>query len=98
MMEYISSDTNVWITFAIALAIAKVRGIYLLTGDGNLRKAAMYEQIKIIGTIGILDRLMDGGYITKHEYKFCLQQLLKHNGKEVRLPENEINLRLQKLK
>jgi len=76
-MEYISSDTNVWIDFTIALAIAKVRGVYLLTGDGNLRKAAMCEQVKIMGTIGILDRLMDGGYITKHEYKFCLQQLLK---------------------
>lgn len=52
-MEYVSSDTNVWIDFCIidrselpfclhdriALAIAKERDIILLTGDGELRKA-----------------------------------------------------------
>lgn len=82
----------------IALAIAKIRGIYLLTGDGALREAAIREKVKIIGTIGILDQLIDDNLITINEYKFCLQQLQKHNGSKVRLPSNEINLRLQKLK
>jgi predicted nucleic acid-binding protein len=82
----------------IALAIAKARGICLLTGDGALRKAAMREKVKTIGTIGIFDQLMAGNYITEHEYKFYLQQLLKHNGREIRLPKSEINLRLQRLK
>ena len=35
----------------IALAIAKVRGITLLTGDGPLRKAAREEGVQVIGTI-----------------------------------------------
>jgi len=82
----------------IALSIAKIRGIYLLTGDGALREAAMRENVRIIGTLGILDRLKDGNYITEHEYKCCLQQLQKYNGTKVRLPRNEINLRLQNLK
>ena len=69
-----------------------------MTGDGALRKAAMREKVKTIGTIGIFDQLMAGNYITEHEYKFYLQQLLKHNGREIRLPKSEINLRLQRLK
>ena len=41
----------------IALAIAKERGIVLLTGDGHLRKAAKVENVRVLGTIGILDQL-----------------------------------------
>ena len=37
----------------IALAIAKIRGLTLLTGDGPLRKAAVAEGVKVVGTIGI---------------------------------------------
>ena len=37
----------------IALAIAKHRGITLLTGDGALRKAARAEGVHVLGTIGI---------------------------------------------
>lgn len=82
----------------IALAIAKVRKIVLLTGDGALRKAAKSENINIFGTIGILDQLLDGNYIAEHEYERCLLELQKHNGQEVRLPKSEINSRLLRLK
>lgn len=82
----------------IALAIAKVRKILLLTGDGALRKAARCENIKILGTIGILDQLKDGHYISEHEYEFCLLELQKRNGQEVRLPKDEINSRLKQFK
>ena len=43
----------------IALAIAKKRKIILLTGDNALRKAAISEKVKVIGTIGLLDRLLN---------------------------------------
>lgn len=146
MMEYISSDTNVWIDFhainriklpfclpytyimnndaildeilspvglaeeygtlyprlsvydRIALAIAKVERIVLLTGDAALRKAANNENVAILGTLGLLDLLIGGEYIEESEYENCLQELLKHNGKQVRLPESEIRLRLEQCK
>lgn len=49
----------------VALAIAKVRGITLMTGDGPLRKAAEQEQVQVMGTIGVLDQLYNGNYIDK---------------------------------
>jgi predicted nucleic acid-binding protein len=82
----------------IALAIAKVRNIVLLTGDGALRKAANSEKVNILGTIGILDQLLDGNYIPESEYERCLLELQRHNGQVVRLPKSEINSRLQRLK
>ncbi len=81
----------------IALAIAKLRKITLLTGDGALRKAAMEENVFVIGTIGVLDQLYKNNHINVDEYKDCLIELQKHNGKEVRLPQNEISNRLQEL-
>lgn len=78
----------------VALAIAKVRGIILMTGDGPLRKAAEQENVSVIGTIGILDRLYEGRYIEKEEYVGCLKDLLKNNGKKVRLPDKDIQRRV----
>lgn len=79
----------------IALAIAKERNITLLTGDKALRNAAWQENVNVIGTIGILDKLVNEKYIDRNEYIFCLKSLLKHNGIEVRLPIGEINKRLE---
>ena len=81
----------------IALAIAKIRKITLLTGDGELRKVADAEDVTVIGTIKLLDQLLDGNYINKSEYKYCLLELQKHNGQEVRLPKDEIATRLRDL-
>ncbi len=78
----------------VALAIAKVRSITLMTGDGPLRKAAEQEGVPVIGTIGVLDRLYGGQYIEKDEYVDCLKELLRNNGKKVRLPENELQKRI----
>lgn len=81
----------------IALAIAQVRGITLLTGDGALRKAAVLEGVKVIGTIGILDQLLEGQYVDLATYDNCIVSLLEHNGKRVRLPENELRKRLREI-
>lgn len=78
----------------IALAIAKIRKITLLTGDGNLRKAAKIEFVNVIGTLGILDMLYFQKYINKNEYINCLKEFKKHNGKSIRLPIDEIENRL----
>jgi len=81
----------------IALSIAKERRIVLLTGDGALRKSASNEGVSVLGTLGILDQLFDGHYISKDEYEECLHELERNNGNKVRLPKSEITTRLQGL-
>ena len=80
----------------IALAIAKHRGLTLLTGDGALRRAARAEGVHVLGTIGILDRLVGFGLIEEQEYVECLKSLQLHNGREVRLPKAELEQRLNR--
>ena len=82
----------------IALAIAKIRGLTLLTGDGPLRKAAVAEGVKVVGTIGILDQLYVGNFIEDEEYSECIQRLIDKNGGKVRLPKHELEIRLQRIK
>lgn len=79
----------------IALAIAKYRNIILLTGDKALREAAEKEDVRIMGTLGILDELYEGCYVTYDEYMYCLRELEKHNGREIRLPKVEIRKRIE---
>ena len=65
-----------------------------MTGDGPLRKAAEQEGVAVVGTIGVLDRLYEGEYIEKEEYVNCLKALLENNGQKVRLPEKELQKRV----
>lgn len=80
-----------------ALAIAKHRGLVLMTGDAALRKAALSEGVSVMGTIGLLDKLYEDGKITSEEYRECLILLVKVNGQEVRLPMAELQNRLDKI-
>lgn len=80
---------------AVALAIAKSRGIVLMTGDRRLRKAAEEEGVTVTGTIGVLDRLLAEGLIDEEEYRDYISKLLKTNGGVVRLPEDELRKRLE---
>lgn len=78
----------------VALAIAKVRGIVLITGDGALRKAAQQENVTVVGTIGLLDQAYEGEFISKTEYLSCMKELLVNNGGKIRLPEEELKERI----
>ena len=93
--EYSSKYSKPSLYDCVALAIAKVRGITLMTGDGPLRKAAEHEGVAVIGTIGVLDQLYRGNYIGVEEYVGCLKELQKHNGQKVRLPEKELQKRIE---
>lgn len=79
-----------------ALAIAKYRGLALMTGDAALRKVALSEGVSVIGTIGLLDKLYEDKKISPKEYRECLLLLIKVNGREVRLPYVELQNRLNK--
>ncbi len=93
--EFVNRYAKLSLYDCIALAIAKIRNLTLLTGDGPLRKAAKAEDVRLIGTIGILDRLLEGQYIDSGEFQYCIKELLKRNGGRVRLPESELRKRLQ---
>lgn len=92
--EYMSRYAKPSIYDCMALAIAKVRGIILLTGDGPLRKAAKEVGVTVLGTIGVLDQLFHGKFIESEEYLYCMKELLRYNGGKVRLPEKELVARI----
>lgn len=81
----------------VALAIAKRRGLTLLSGDGPLRKAAFQEGVEVIGTIGLLDELFQLKLIDKSEYRYCFVELQRHNGGKVRLPADELQKRIEQV-
>ncbi len=79
----------------VALSIAVNRNWILLTGDGNLRKAAIEEKIQCHGTIWIYDELLHTGKITKKAYKETLKKLLKLTvAGQRRLPLEELIKRI----
>ena len=80
-----------------ALAIAQNRSIPILTGDGALRKAAEKEGIAFHGTLLVIDRLWEEKLITQQRYKEMLGSLKGLCGGAVRLPLDEIDLRLRML-
>ena len=82
----------------IALAIAKCRKIVLLTGDGALRKAAIQEGVEVIGSIKVLDLLLENTLIDSSEYLYCLEEFKRHNGEKIRLPVVALQERIDKLR
>lgn len=94
-MQYISQYIKLSKYDCAALAIAKVRGIVLLTGDGPLRKAAQNENVEVFGTIGVLDKMYEEEQLDQKEYIGCLEALLQHNGGKVRLPKEELLKRIE---
>lgn len=91
--DYGSKYTKLSIYDRIALSIAKVRDTTLLTGDKALRHAAAQEDVPVIGTLGILDRLWEREELTRDEFAACLEDLLANNGGKIRLPEKELLIR-----
>ena len=79
---------------AFALAIAKNRGIILLTGDKVLRNAAEKEGVIFHGTLWVIDRLWELSRIDSARYREMLLALKANCGKTIRLPLNEIEKRL----
>lgn len=79
-----------------ALAIAKVRGWILLTGDKPLRKAAAKEGVECHGTIWVYDQLRNQNKMTEAEYNLIIESLIKavKNG-QCRLPINELQNRIR---
>lgn len=80
---------------AIALSVAKNRSILLLTGDEAMRKVAAIETIDYIGSIGLLDLLLNESRVTSQEYLDCLQMWKNQAAGGRRLPIHEIDKRIK---
>lgn len=78
----------------VALAIAKNRKITLMTGDKHLREAAECENVKVIGTIGVLDWGLREGHISTVEYVRSLTSLRDNPVR--RLPREALESRIRK--
>lgn len=49
-----------------------------------------------MGSIKILDLLLEGNLIDKAEYLYCLEEFERHNGNEIRLPQSALQERIDK--
>ncbi len=78
-----------------ALAIARNRGYILLTGDRNLRKAAMTEGVSMRGTLWVFDQLLEQEHLTREEYFTYMRILADLNGGKIRLPAEEKRKRME---
>ncbi len=75
------------------LVVAKKNKAILLTGDGNLRKAAAREKVEVRGTLWILDTMIEYNII---ETKTAAVSLHKIIDKGSYLPKTECDKRFEK--
>lgn len=108
-MDYISSDTNIWLDF---MAIRQTALPFLLPYtyimfEEALRKEiisppGLLQELEQLGLKGVdltteefYYALFDGHYINKAEYLSCLESFLQHT--ERRLPAEELQKRIDSL-
>jgi len=75
-----------------ALVLAKHLKIVLLTGDGELRKAARQEGVGVHGVLWLLDKVVQYQVIVPNKAAEALRKMLAHGS---RLPQSEIQKRLR---
>lgn len=93
-LDLLAADEKLSMWDCIALAMAKKRSIWLLSGDKRLRQAAERERVYVVGSIWILDRLLVEQCISPQKYQECLQKLLNDKSGKIRLPKEELQKRL----
>ncbi len=69
-----------------AMVLAKDLGVLLLTGDGNLREAALEEGIQIHGLLWLVNEMVERNALEPQEAIGALQKMLN---KGARLPSRE---------
>jgi predicted nucleic acid-binding protein len=78
-----------------ALVLAKAEKSVLLTGDGNLRKAAENEGVEVHGTLWLLDKMIERQAISRARAATALELMVEHGS---RFPEHEVVRRLRRWK
>lgn len=76
------------------LLLAQSRNAILLTGDGALRAVAEKEEIKVHGTLWVVDQLVDSEIIAPRKGARALQLMADHPMR--RLPMKGLQKRVRK--
>ncbi|WP_269152308.1 hypothetical protein [Photobacterium damselae] len=76
----------------LALVLARVEQCELLSGDGDLRRAAIREGVQVRGTIWIVERLIIDQIITPEKARRAYERMQEAGS---RLPWNDAYRRLE---
>lgn len=82
-------------TDLFALVAAKTSNSILLTGDENLRKAAIQERVEVHGLFWLMDKLFESKIVSGPDLAMALESIIV---KGARLPRKEIQQRRDKWK
>ena len=93
--EYKSLNNRISFYDALNLAIAKERKMILVTGDQQLVKCANQQEVECIGTLKLIEILIENNKISIEESIIALQKL-KLDIKR-RIPHNLIDSLIEKL-
>jgi hypothetical protein len=77
---------------AFALALAKLGGYLLLTGDANLRTLATEEQVECRGLLWLLDQIESAALLPPADLEAALSAISAHP--RCRLPETDVMARV----
>jgi len=78
-----------------ALALAMHQACPLLTGDRRLREAAEQEQVRVNGTLWLMEQLLQVGIITLTQMEHAYDAMRQANR---RLPWQEVSNQIRRLK
>ena len=85
--------SNIAVEDLFALMLALGRGLTLLTGDNNLRKLANKHNVKVHGTLWVLDEMVEKNILKSVEASRALHSMLEQGS---RLPSHEYQDRFRK--
>ena len=93
-MRHMQAQRRLTVPDGFALALAKLNGWTLLTGDGPLRELAKAEGVDCHGVIWLLDEFERQGAATYAQLHGGLEKISAHP--RCRLPRQEISIRLSR--
>jgi hypothetical protein len=91
-MRHMQAQRRLTVPDSFALALAKLNGWTLLTGDGPLRELAQAEGVDCHGVLWLLDEFERQGAATYVQLHGGLEKITAHP--RCRLPRREIAIRL----
>lgn len=99
-MEYISSDTNIWLDFATIKKLEapfKLPYTYIMNEDAITDELLSPKELRenLIGLGLQAVELSEEEFYLAEEYVNCLKALSENNGQKVRLPEEELQKRVE---
>jgi predicted nucleic acid-binding protein len=93
-MRHRQAQRQLTVSDSFALALAKINGWTLLTGDGPLRELARAESVDCHGVLRLLDEFENQGAATHLQLHAGLEKIAAHP--RCRLPRQEIASRLSR--